>query len=90
MVSIYESWIKKLIESWKTRKQAIWIIQSQFEKSGIFKKGTQELTKYWKQRQNMTEEERAIDRVSRAKWIPAHKLKYVWWRVLVKNIYKRW
>ena len=90
MVSIYESWLKKLITSWKSKKQAIWILQGQFERSGIFKKWTQDLTKYWKVRQNMSEEERAIDRISRARGIPPHKLKYVWWRVLVKNIYKRW
>ena len=88
-MKLYESWLQKLIQSWKTKKQAVWILQAQFEKSGIFKKWTQELTKYWKERENMTEEERAIDRIARARNMPKYKFKYVWWRVLIKNIYKK-
>jgi len=87
--SLFESWYKKLRASWKTIKQAKWILQYQFEKSWIFKPWTQELTKYWKEREAMTEDERAIDRVSKAKKIPAYKLKIVWGKVRVKNIYKK-
>ena len=89
-MSIYEEWVRKVIASWKTKKQAMWIIQKQFERSWIFKEWTSELTKYGKLRDSMTEEERAISRVDKAKKIPSYKLKYVWWRVLIKNIYKKW
>lgn len=87
-MKIYESWIKKLIEAWKSKKQAEWIIQAQFEKSWIFKQWTKELTRYWRERDSMTEKERALSRYSRERWVPIYKLKYLWWRVLIKNIYK--
>lgn len=84
-----DSWYKQLINAWKTKKQAQWILQSQFEKSWIFKPWTQELTTYGRYRQNMSEEERAIDRYSRWHKISPYKLKYVNGKVLVKNIFKR-
>lgn len=89
MNRIRESWYKQLIEEWKTKKQAEGILQSQFEKSGIFKPWTQELTTYGRYRQNMTQGERAIDRYAKWHKVSPDKLKYVNWRVVIKNIYKK-
>ena len=89
MSNIYESWVEKVISQWKTRKQAQAIIQAQFEKTWIFKPWTQDLTTYGRNRNSMSQSERAITRVSKSKDIPAYKLKYIWWRVLLKNLYKK-
>lgn len=86
---LYEDWLKKIMNRGIKKKNAENILQAQFEKYWIFKKWTKDLTRYWRRRENMTESERAIDRVARSKWQPPHRFKYVRWRVLVKNIYKK-
>lgn len=88
-MSLIQDTLDKLKKAGKTDKQARWIMQKQFEQSWVFIKWTQMLTEYWIEREKMTSEERAVDRLAKSQWESYDKY-IVWenWKPRVKNQYR--
>ena len=89
-MSMFDDAVNSAIKKqWLSRLDATKLITNKFQEFWLFVKGTRQLTKKWQDREKMTKSERAIDRYAKSNNISPYKLRYTWWRVLVKWIYKK-